>query len=269
MSQGAPAKPRRKIRNYLIDPRFQLRYTAILVGASVILLTVLGAAVWRAGAVAANEARSAVDLATLASNQAERALRESQTANHALRLQRLAQAADDPSLARAIESELAQSDAVARENLREVGTQRDRAFAQRDRIDRDRLAFRRLLVGGGALFALVLAALGIIFTHRVVGPVYRFKQLFWKVGRGDLEITERLREGDELQDLFEAFVTMVASLRANQAREVAALEVVLKRFSKDGVEGAGVEELRKVITRMRAGLAPSEDDTRPSMLPGE
>ena len=252
MPAPQPPRPRRRLRNYLIDPRFQLRYTATLVGASMVVLGALGL----------------VEGAALAAPAIAQEMPESQTAAHALRLQRLAANADDPALARALEEELQQIDARARADFARVQAQRARAGAQRARIEASGARTRRGLLLGGGLFVLFLTALGIAFTHRVVGPVYRLKQLCWKVGRGDLEIKGRLRQGDELQDLYEAFLTMVAALRANQAREVAALEVVLKKLETDQSDEASLKGLQTVIQRMRAGMAPSEEDTRPSQTPG-
>lgn len=268
MSAQSPARPRRKLRNYLIDPRFQLRYTLTLMGASALVLGALGLVVGRTAQVAAQEARGAADLASVAVEQADRALREGQTAARALRLQRMADHADDPALGRSLEAELEQVDARSRADFERVQAQREGARVQRARIEASGARTRRGLLLGGGLFILFLAVLGIAFTHRVVGPVYRLKQLCWKVGRGDLEIAERLREGDELQDLYEAFVTMVAALRANQAREVAALEVVSKKLMADHPDDPSLQALQAVIQRMRAGMSPSEDDTRPSHTPG-
>lgn len=268
MPAQPPARPRRKLRNYLIDPRFQLRYTATLVGASMLVLGGLGIIVGRTAETAAQEARGAVELATVAVEQADRAFHESQTAAQALRLQRLAAHADDPALARALEGELQQIDARGRADSARVQAQRARTESQRARIEAAGTRTRRGLLLGGVLFLLFLTALGIAFTHRVVGPVYRLKQLCWKVGRGDLEIQERLRQGDELKDLYEAFLTMVAALRANQAREVAALEIALKSLESGKPEADTRAALQTVIQRMRAGMVPSAEDTRPSQTPG-
>jgi len=267
MSAQSPVRPRRKLRNYLIDPRFQLRYTATLVGASALVLGALGLVVGRTAEVAAEEARGAADLAAVAVEQADRAFREGQTAARALRLQRMADHADDPALGRALEAELEQVDRTARADMARVQAQRERAGLQRSRIEASGTRTRRGLVLGGALFLAFLGLLGIAFTHRVVGPVYRLKQLCWKVARGDLEVVERLRQGDELKDLYEAFLTMVAALRANQAREVTALEAVSKKLMADHPDDPSVQSLQTVIQRMRAGMSPSDDDTRPSQLP--
>jgi geranylgeranyl reductase len=54
---------------------------------------------------------------------------------------------------------------------------------------------------------------GIVFTHKVAGPIFKMKRLLRQVGAGKLVLRERLRKGDELQHFFEVFEEMVAELR--------------------------------------------------------
>ena len=72
------------------------------------------------------------------------------------------------------------------------------------------------LVGGLALMVAFIGVLGIYFTHKVAGPIYKMKGLLKRVGEGSLRVDSRLRRGDELQDFFDAFIEMVSSLRANR-----------------------------------------------------
>lgn len=91
--------------------------------------------------------------------------------------------------------------------------------------DQDR---RTLLAIVGGILALVITVglTGIVITHRVVGPVYKMKRLFSEVARGSLRVEERLRKGDELQDLFDAFAHMLDVLRERQQRIHSELESV-------------------------------------------
>ena len=50
--------------------------------------------------------------------------------------------------------------------------------------------------------------MGIVITHRIVGPVHKMKRLLRRVSTGRLAIEERLRKGDELEDLFDTFLQM-------------------------------------------------------------
>lgn len=43
--------------------------------------------------------------------------------------------------------------------------------------------------------------LGILFSHRIAGPLYRIEKTLYEIGRGDLTLKIKLRDGDELSDL--------------------------------------------------------------------
>ena len=46
----------------------------------------------------------------------------------------------------------------------------------------------------------IIAMFGVFFLHRVAGPVYRFRQTFLKLNRGEIPPTIRLREGDFFEE---------------------------------------------------------------------
>ena len=61
---------------------------------------------------------------------------------------------------------------------------------------------------------LVLSALSIFITHKIAGPVYRFRKVFAEVSKGNLNITVRLRKRDEFKDLAEELNMVIGELRA-------------------------------------------------------
>ena len=189
------APPKRLIKNYLLDPRFQLKYTSFIVATAVVLMIGLGLVIMRTANTAAAQATSAAD-------QAERAMRESQTSSRIIRMNELGNAADNPDLVRTIETQLAEGDRQAARNLDEVRL-------QRGQIEHTRKVTIWTLVFSGLLLVLLLGATGIVITHKVVGPVFKLKRLLRMVGTGKLDIREKLRKGDELEDLFEVFIAMV------------------------------------------------------------
>jgi nitrogen fixation/metabolism regulation signal transduction histidine kinase len=109
------------------------------------------------------------------------------------------------------------------------------------------------LVGGLALMVTLIGLLGIYFTHKVAGPVYKMKRLLAQVGTGDLHVDARLRKGDELQDFFEAFTEMVASLRAFETEQLGQIETSLRAMEQGQAREAEVA-LRRVRDAMRTGL---------------
>ena len=135
----------------------------------------------------------------------------------------------DPELASAFNEEAAKSDQKLVDQQRALVRQQQKMLAA--------------LVGALALLVLIIGMCGIWFTHKIAGPVYKMKMLLRQVGDGRLVFHGSLRKGDELQDFFESFSSMVDKLRERQAREVAQLDVAL---SMAGDAGASQESLAKV-----------------------
>ena len=188
-------KTQRRMRNYLIDRRFQLKYTGM-----VLLVTV-----------------------TVAGGLGYLAYGFSRGQTEALTAQIMAQ----PDLA-----------ADTASDLEEFAQQEDRKI-------------RNAIFAGVLLLTLALGLMGIIVTHRVVGPAYRMRRLFEHVGEGKFEVTTGIRKGDELQELFHSFADMVESLRDQRAEEIEQLEETLIKMESAGVQSAYITELRAVLERIR------------------
>ena len=102
----------------------------------------------------------------------------------------------------------------------------------------------------------VLVAVGIVVTHKVVGPIYRMKMLLRQIDGEHLLLKGKLRKGDELQDLFEEVQRMLDRLRDHQAAEVETLGRLLRRLeAASDAEGEQVKaDLEKFRARMAAAL---------------
>ncbi|MCB9599507.1 MAG: hypothetical protein H6721_08910 [Sandaracinus sp.] len=194
--QGAP--PKRRLRNYLLDTRFQLKYTGMVVLVTVAVASVLG---WFA-------------------YDHSKGQTESMALNIAL------QPDLDPDVAANLEG-----------------------WAEAE----DRKVLLSIVLGILGL-ALALGFTGIIVTHKLVGPAYKMRLLLNQVADGKLKLQGRLRKGDELQELFEAFANMVESLREAQAREVAELDAALAHAKETGVSDADLKAIQEVRDRMNAAL---------------
>lgn len=200
LSGGPGMHPKRRFRNYLLVPSFQLKYTGMVVGVTVVVASVLGL-------IAFEYSRGQTEM---------------------LSMNRMA----------------AQGSSITEEfvrDLEEYSEAADRKVA--------------LSIIGGVLFlALVMTATGIVVTHRLVGPAYRLKLMLREVRDGRLRIRGRLRKGDELQDIFEAFQEMIVSLRAAQEQEIALLEAAIDRSKAAGVPKEAIADIESVRDRMRAAL---------------
>lgn len=191
-------KPKRRMRNYLLDARFQLKYTSMVVVVTLSVASVLG--------------YFAYDFST--------ALTEAMSLEQAM-------------------SSGADAEAIA--------------SIERMAQEQDRKVLVSILMGIGAL-GLALGLTGIIVTHKLVGPAYKLRLLLTEVAEGKLKVSGRLRKGDELQELFEAFAHMIDSMRAGQARDIAQLDEAIRRARAEGVSEESLESIREVRDRMRASL---------------
>lgn len=233
------ADSRRK-KSYLLDPRFQLKWTGYLV---LVVVLVMGAL----GLVIARTATRASETATVAVMQAEKAFEESRVNNILTRRTVELAGGGDPALQAVMAESLSEVDAQSEKNLAEVRR-------QRDEIARDRRHLQLLLAASGASLLVVLALMGVIITHRIVGPVHKMKRLLRRVSTGRLVIDERLRKGDELEDLFDTFLQMTHSLRAMQAARIATLDGALRMAEASPTPPEVTDSLRALRAQMVLGM---------------
>lgn len=246
MTPSAPARPvhERQARGYLIDPRFQLKYTGLLVGVVLAVMVALGSVIWKTANVAGESAE-------VAATQAERALKESATAGRILRMSAATLGPDGDALARTLDEEQAEADRANQRDLAEVGRRRAEVEQQRQRL-------LYLLLGGGAALLVLLFALGIFITHRIVGPVFRLKRLCRQVGTTRLAVKVKLRRGDELEDLFDTFVQMTYSLKALQVGRLTTLDATIAKAEAASVSSEVMDGLRALRAQLCLGLSGTE-----------
>lgn len=60
---------------------------------------------------------------------------------------------------------------------------------------------------------LIMSTASIFITHKIAGPVYRFKKALAEIARGNLEVSVKLREKDDLKDLAEDLNMVIDELR--------------------------------------------------------
>lgn len=236
-------------RSMLLDPRFQLKWTGYLVGVVLAVMAALGVVIGTTSARAS-------DVAAIAVKQAEQAFQESLANSISTRRTVQMAASDSPAFAALMEEELGKHDAELQKELEAV---RERQA----QIARDRAFVRDLIVGAGVVLLALLVAMGILITHRIVGPVHKMKRLLRKLSTGRLVVDERLRKGDELGDLFETFLQATFSLRAMQRARLATLDDTLTKAEQTGAAPEVVDGLRVLRAQMVLGLEPRRNSTIP------
>jgi hypothetical protein len=114
------------------------------------------------------------------------------------------------------------------------------------------------IIGFGALLSIILAAYGIVITHKVAGPIYKIASYFDKVRDGRLGAVYNLRKGDQLQDFFEHFRAMHESLRQRTQEDIEALAAAIAALEASGAgaaAGAQLEALRALKRKKEESLA--------------
>jgi nitrogen fixation/metabolism regulation signal transduction histidine kinase len=234
--RGGPYK--RSIRNYLLDSRFQLKYTGMIVFVALVISAVLGVALYITTRNMVGESEKVVE-------QSQKVTEESKKVSDVSQMNVKEFASDSPALLAEFNKEAAETDRI-------VAQQQQAVVDQQQSLLRHQADLIWSLIGGLTLMVLAIGILGIYFTHKVVGPVYKMKRLLKQVGDGNLHVDARLRKGDELQDFFQAFQDMVANLRMFEKNQLTELETALK-----ALDAKAEDDARASLGRLRDSMIHS------------
>ncbi len=217
---------KRSFRNLLIDSRFQLKYTGLLVIVALVVSGLLGGFLYMTSRDVVTEGAKVVE--------------ESKKVSDVVLMNIKEQYGQAPELAAAFTEDAAKSDQKIAEHQKALVGQQQKMLAA--------------LVGALAFLVIVIGMCGIWFTHKIAGPVYKMKMLLRQVGDGKLVFHGKLRKGDELQDFFEAFSSMVDKLADRQAKEVAQLDLALRLAAEAGASQESLAKVRLVRDEMKRAI---------------
>jgi nitrogen fixation/metabolism regulation signal transduction histidine kinase len=253
----AAGKHNRSAKNYLLDRRFQLKYTGFLVAIAVLLSGGLGALLWRTSDRVIEQSRESVRQGQAAVRQGQETVKsgealiaESRKVRQVVEMTAATCYKDVPEVREQLSADAArdeeklkrEQDRLTREAADLAARATDLA-AQSSSVEAQQ---RRVLIGllvGLALFVAALGVAGIVLTHKVAGPIFKMKRLLREVGSGKLALREKLRKGDELQHFFETFEQMVNDLRSRQEKEIAKLDDVILKLEGATVSHRGLKEI--------------------------
>jgi hypothetical protein len=103
------------------------------------------------------------------------------------------------------------------------------------------------LIGFVLLMALALFAWGIFMTHRVAGPIFIISRYLRQISEGEVPRPRPLRRGDDLQEFFETFSSMLTRLKAQAEEDSALLRKAAEALRDKGGDAALLGELEKSI----------------------
>jgi len=262
---AASGREQRRIRNFLLDRRFQLKYAGFLAAIALVVSLLLGAVLWFTSDKLIAQTREAVVQQKALVTQGQETVKRGQLAlaerrkNDELVKMSIAQAyADSPELAKQFAKDAEGGETKLKEEQSRL--EKDAESLKQRAADLELQAAsvesrQRALIGGLVLaLALLVVCIwlaGIVVTHKIAGPVFKMKRMFGQVGEGQLALKERLRKGDEMQDFFEAFDRMLGDLRELQTREIARIDEAIARIEANEAADA-VDALKKLRAEMQA-----------------
>lgn len=206
--------PKRRLRNFLLDSRFQLKYTG-----AVVLVTII---------------TSVVVTGIVGGWAGQKAYEFSRGQSEMLIMQQGGGMDVSDDFQAYLEEEAHQRDEEVKAQITST-------------------IVTMVLVVSVAL-TLILGVTGIVITHRIVGPAYKLKLLLSDVASGKLNIKSGLRKGDELQDVGAAFKSMVAALRERREEELAQLDEALEAAKEAEVDEDVVAKIEALKERLQATL---------------
>jgi HAMP domain-containing protein len=234
-------QPKRRLKNFVLDPKFQLKFTSLVVGATVVVATLFGGFLWSTTKRLFVETAAAVEARSKAA-ETSRDLGSAALNNELLKR------FDDPTFVAQLKE---QSKAIDEQYENESKA----IVAQRSKLIEQQRAMLLSLVGGICAMVLFIALFSIVATHKIVGPLYRLKRLTQSVAAGVIsEPPPHSREGDEFKHLFEEFVRMVQALRVHQSQELVAVENLIERAERTGVSPEVLRLLKTLAEKMRSRL---------------
>jgi methyl-accepting chemotaxis protein len=120
--------------------------------------------------------------------------------------------------------------------------------------------------------ALVLIVIhSVFFSHRIAGPLYRFRNVFKALSRGDLTVSTTIRKGDYLQQEAGNLGEMVGELRSKISRIESDCQMLQGTVSelKQKLEGESSKAAQEVLARLEQQAQHLTADVRQFQLQRE
>lgn len=253
--QKPQGRKQRKLRNLLLDRKFQLKYTGYLVAITLLLSVSLGVVLFRTSAEAIAQSEKSVAQGEQIVALGGEVVEESRKVSEVVRMNIVDDPVyqDNPELLDAFNQDNAEQDARLDTQRRQLEEQRETLAVQAERLKRFHSTLLWSLVGILAALVVAIGVAGIVVTHKVAGPIFKMQRHLKDVAAGKLSVPWGLRKGDELVDFFESFREMVSSLRKQRQEQIARVDEVM-----EALEGTGNDEqvakLRALRGDLEAGL---------------
>ncbi len=245
----------RRLKNYLLDAHFQLKYSAYLMLLAVVLSAGLGIMLWRTSNEVIDQSRQAVHQGEEVVARGKEVVAESQKVSAVVQMNIVKDPvySDSPALLEAFKADAAKQDERLKEQQAQLVSQAESLKHQAAALAGKQRVMLFTLCGALTLLVLLIGVAGIIVTHRVAGPIFKMKSNLKSVARGLLNVPTPLRKGDELVEFFEAYRSMVIALRARQEAEIEKLDQAIATLTPKAEPGE-LEALHALRREMQGAL---------------
>jgi nitrogen fixation/metabolism regulation signal transduction histidine kinase len=245
----------RRLRNYLLDSHFQLKYTGYLVGIALLFSISLGLLIWRTSAAMIAQSHQTVHQGEQVVERGKQVVAESQKVSEVVKMNIIKDPvySDNPALLDAFKADADKQDERLKAQQVALEGQATALREQAAALTEKQHAMLYTLVGALTLLVVLIGLAGILVTHKVAGPIFKMKRQINDVGEGRLKIPGKLRKGDELVHFFDTFETMVRNLRQRQEEEIEKLEKAITTMEPKAEPGE-LEPLYQLRKEMKAAL---------------
>lgn len=243
------AKPhKRRMRNYLLDRSFQLKYAGLLFGVAALLSAALGWLLWNESQLLIGQSKTAVESGQQAVELGKQVSSERKKVTEVVRMNIVKDPmyADSPELLEELQAENAVEDAKVAAQEKELEDKAAALAEHAAELEQRQQTMFIALFGVLALLAVAMGLMGIVVTHKVAGPIFKMTRQIQTIGDGDWSMPAPLRKGDELAAFFGAFESMVKSLRKQREHEIALLDEAMKKGDDEALDELRAE-MKKVL----------------------
>jgi hypothetical protein len=215
-----------------------LKYAGWFAGTAFVLSVVLGVLLARTSQDVLRQSREAVEQGRRAVDTGRQLVDESQKVSAVVRLSLMkgSDYSDSPELSEAFKND--NQALIARTHEQQQQLERQAlALASNALLLEARQRSSLLTIFG--LLAVLVAALGIagiVFTHKVAGPVYKMTRYLQRLQQGSLVEPAPLRRGDDLRTFFDEFCLAIRMLRSRQQADIDLIETVIGKLGDQDSE---------------------------------
>lgn len=254
MDSLVPGRHKRHWRNYLLEPKFQLKYANWAAAIALALSAGLGALLWRTSQEMLAQSSAAVVLG-------EQMLSESRKVTEvvAMSIAKDPIYGDNPALKAAFDEDTKAQSQAHQQNQELLRQQAENLKAQSS-------TFALVLFAALASLVVLLWLGAIVLTHKVAGPVYKMRRQLRAFAKGDWSRPSPLRKGDELHSFFATFEGLVDAMRSERREQLARLDAALASLPADAQARGPLMELRQTMAR---SLTPDSQVPRPQNAAGQ